>query len=131
MICILNCQKTKCLTAPNACAVDQDLTLGLLAPSTDYTIYIEDLNNKAVKAIDVTSNVGGIITINMSNHPGFFHANTTYQLWVTLKDAGLTDVEDITQDGEVYTCLILEFQRVTTDGGFVVGLGSQNIEVWV
>lgn len=129
MPCIQNCVQAKCLISPNLCDDPQTLTLGVLAIGTDYTVYIEDQNTGNLRQFNVTSNGAGIVTLDITANLGFFHSLTTYRVWVTLQDANLTDQEEFTQDSVEYTCVILRFEQVTTDGGAVVALATQNIEV--
>lgn len=136
MICITDCVKAKCLIVPNPCADTgyspdpQNLILGALDIDTDYTLYIEDMNSGVLKSIALTSDGSGNISFDMNDYPGFFHQNTAYIIWVTLLDAGLTEVEDITFGAyEIYTCLIIEFMKVSENSETLVGLTNQTITV--
>jgi len=132
--CITGCATAKCLATPVKCddvyGPAQNLILGALEPDTDYTLYVIDNNSEVFKALPFTSDGEGNITLNMNDYPGFFHPGTTYTLWATLVSAGVNDAEDITFSAyDIFTCVIIEFARLSNDSETLVGIENQTIEI--
>lgn len=130
MICINDCNKTKCLNAPNACQDTQTLAIGLLTPDTGYTVYIED-NNRSYRTFqEVSTDGAGLLTIDLNSPDAlFYHENSTFLLWVTQRDADISKLETITIGADEADCLVLKFQSVRDESGDAVTLEYQEIQL--
>lgn len=137
MICIADCVKAKCLACPVPCSADDDyspdpqlLRIGTLEIDTDYTIYFQDQGSGVTKKINITSNGTGFLEIDMNDYPGFFHENTSFITWVTLRDASIVTTEAVTFDSyNIWNCFILEFQKISQDSETLAGLSIQIVEI--
>lgn len=131
MICITDCNEAKCLNLPTECDV-ANLTVGTLAASTDYYVYVWDEGRDKYKRISATTDGSGLLIFDMLPYRRFFNDNTRFVLWVTLRTGGITAKEDITIGAETYTCFLLTFIKTfgTEENPYwQVALQNQEIEI--
>lgn len=113
MTCI-GCQPTKPVL--NCIAT---LTIGTLAPTTDYSVYFENSANGKITRIDDQSDADGLLSINLT--PFVFTVGVQYRVWVTLYDASNTEAyETILVDGIEVTCMYATFKRLYDSGNSTI-----------
>lgn len=88
------------------------LLIGMVAPSENYQIYIENNNTGYLTQQDVPVDGSGILLCDLASLPeGFLNENSTYTLWSTVQGVGLNDYAPITINSEVYECFTLYFKK--------------------
>jgi hypothetical protein len=92
------------------------LTVGVIGANTEVTVYIENHATGYTTSQDVTSDVNGLVVIDMKKpYPDFYTENFYYTLWITEKGAPIEEPESFIINVDVYTCLTLLFKRVFED----------------
>lgn len=113
MICLNDYKLAKELIQPKRDVTAQELTLGVLAGSTPYTVYAYREGVDKVKKMDVTTDGSGNLTVDLSQFPaGYFRAFDVFYFWATLPNANMGDNETITIGAETATSIKVEFVRV-------------------
>lgn len=111
------CTQTKAIAS---CVTD--LQIGSLTAETTYWVYIQNLTTGRITKVEATTNADGLLLIGATySVSGLqFMAEHTYKLWVTLPNANVSEMENITIDSIVYTCFYIKINRI---------LGTDNVSV--
>ena len=111
--CKCECTKAKCLVAPNRCDENQILRIKTVDENTDFNVYIENTESDLLKAFDIRSNAEGEINLALNSLWDLLVENTVYRIWVTEKDAAITDIIEVIQnDTTIIKCFEVEFKHV-------------------
>jgi len=130
ILCISDCTTTKCLAAPNRCEETQTLTIGTMPDNNqDYWVYIYDETRDKLTRIEATSDNAGELVIDLVPLAGKLNPYSIYYIFVTQEGANMSEREDITIDGETYTCLKVEFAHPFNDSNEQVVITNQTISI--
>lgn len=106
------CNATKCI--PNCFDL---LVVGTIAATdTDVDLYVKDVTLGRTYKYEETSSSYGQVSWNKDGFPALVPTHH-YELWVTLRDAGISANETITIDATEVTCLNLNVERAYDENG--------------
>ncbi len=108
-----------------------EIVIGTIVADMDYLVYIENNNTGYILKLPCTSDVDGLLTLDLSEiDTTFFSPNNKYKLTVTLADAAISDILDITlADASVVNCLLLLFAKSFDNEGLITSQESATLEL--
>jgi len=122
----LSCQATKCVPT-----CTQTLRLGTItgAAANDYwAFFANNTTGKTIRiAVDPTSNN---IDVDLTQLPdGFLNSNSEYEVWLTLRSAGINSNQDITIGAAAYECFSVMFIDIFDEQDHKVEYLSHTLEI--
>ncbi len=118
------CVTAKCLVLP-VCETEggNTLTIGTLEAETQYSVYIKNLDNGIVRAVDSTTDVNGLLIIDLWDFFPFLNHVALFRLWIEQNNnLAAINIADAT-----VPCLNLRFNMVYDNNTLPIAPTTQEI----